>query len=82
MLMLKENPEKFVPPIGAKSLPEVLPRRITEEEIKEKFPQQFELGGYCTVTYVTGKNRFTDSIFLKFFDFLHLHFLIFKDMKL
>lgn len=53
------SPDSFTGP-GTKELPpaERLPRRKTELEVKGMFPKQYEINGYCPVTYVDGKKRF------------------------
>ena len=52
------SPEYYTGP-DAKVLPpaEKLPYRKTEMEVKAMFPRQYEIKGYCPVTYVDGKKR-------------------------
>ena len=54
-----QRPEEFVPPLAPTALPpdDQLPKRVTAEMVKQKFPQQVELMGYCPVTYADGKFR-------------------------
>jgi len=52
------HPAKYVPPSAKVTLPKVLPKRITREELKQMFPKQLEFNGYCPVTYVDGFNEY------------------------
>ena len=54
------TPEQFVPPKAPQALPppELLPRRRTHADVKAMFPKQFEIQGFCPVSYVDGKMRF------------------------
>ena len=54
------EPEKYVPPLAPRKLPskELLPLRLTGDQAKAMFPKQFELKGYCPVTFLDGKLRF------------------------
>ena len=36
-----------------------LPQIKTELEVKEMFPRQYEIQGFCPVTYIDGKKRLT-----------------------
>ena len=66
--MFLENPTAYVPPLAPRALPppDMLPKRRTATEMKEKFPCQIELQGYCPVTYLDGKKRYcaaSDSMY-------------------
>ena len=57
--MFLSEPEKYVPPLAPRRLPEesMLPKRITGAQAKAMFPLQVELKGYCPVTFLDGKLR-------------------------
>jgi adenylate/nucleoside-diphosphate kinase len=46
-----EHPEKYV---SGGILPRILPKPVTREEVKSRFPQSLELKGYCPVTFANG----------------------------
>ncbi|XP_019849767.1 PREDICTED: adenylate kinase 9-like [Amphimedon queenslandica] len=48
------NPEVKLPPD--------LPCRLTEMEIKQMFPRQFEIRGFCPVTYCDGKKKYKSLV--------------------
>lgn len=50
-------PSKYTPPLAVSKLPYDLPVRRSATFVKQAFPKQLELKGYCPVTYLTGKLR-------------------------
>lgn len=51
-------PSKYVPPLAPHTLPENLPTRRSAVNMKNLFPVQIEMKGYCPVTYLNGKLRY------------------------
>jgi hypothetical protein len=47
LLSFLAQPEKYV--LGD-DLPPILPKRVSQEQVKACFPQALELSGYCPVT--------------------------------
>lgn len=55
-----DNPTAYVPPLAPRTLPssDLLPKRRSALEMKDRFPCKIELQGYCPVTYLDGKKRY------------------------
>lgn len=59
------NPDTYIN--SGVQLPTDLPCRRSQIEVKEMFPRQFEIQGFCPVTYIEGNKRYSSfSIFLSF----------------
>ncbi len=54
------NPDNYAGDLAHNILPppNARPQRKSEIELKEKFPVQYELKGFCPVTYIDGKQRY------------------------
>ena len=54
------SPERFIPPGAPRPLPppELLPQRRSHANVKAMFPKQFEIQGFCPVSYVDGNKRY------------------------
>jgi adenylate/nucleoside-diphosphate kinase len=48
------NPDRYVGLI----LPSSLPKKVSQSEVKSTFPLQFELKGYCPVTFQEGPSGY------------------------
>ena len=53
------TPDVFVLPGCPRELPpvELLPAKRSHADVKTLFPKQFEIQGYCPVSYVDGNKR-------------------------
>ena len=58
---LLTNPDKFVGDSAFNILPppSARPKRISNVDLKEKFPIHYELKGFCPVMYIDGKQRYS-----------------------
>ena len=76
---LLATPEKYIDEESSCHLPppELLPQRRTEMEVKDMFPRQYEIQGFCPVTYIDGKKRY---IYIPLFVRVYISFL-FSDMS-
>ncbi|XP_014663121.1 PREDICTED: adenylate kinase 9-like [Priapulus caudatus] len=54
------DPERFVPPSTSRTLPpaHLLPQRKSLVDVKQMFPKQADLQGFCPVTYIDGNLKY------------------------